>query len=597
MNARIGTIDNSLTQLKKRYPTLRRHQLEALALAKRQAEGNAPSQTLIEATPGAGKSALPSLFLHTLRERFPELKMMWIVPRKSLQAQGVDSTNDTGPFSMKTVLGTDLNICEGGNVSGVGKGCDGYTVTYQSINRGVQYHLEALDEAPYAIFLDECHHIKENVNLDSRGEDAGAEIIAKLLEHPNCKFAYFMTGTAERHDQHRLAFIPYCSDGEEIDTTHPEWNFIRYTRADAIAEGAKLPLTFEVLDASGECAIEGCTHTFATLRGEHPSLPANKRLRTAIESDFAYELIDRGMQILEAQRRGNPNAQMIVIAGRQHSAKNYLDFISDNYAAHPLLATSNEASAQNNIIRFRQGRSPILVTVGMAHEGLDAPSVGVLVVLTRVRSKPWLEQAFDRATRIDHRAPETFVQEAVVIVPADDDMTEIREMIVNEQRVVPADPVADSAEPGESFRMPDENFNAIESEVTDGYIESETGSERISIDELRWLEEQGECKGIAEALVVKRVLNKQGIFFTPVAKERRVGVTDAKRMLRGTGNVLKAALLEDARLAAVRNGANRLDENAPWDYIAKAIEEDPASDKKTLDPNDISRLRAIISKY
>ena len=44
----------------------------------------------------------------------------------------------------------------------------------------------------------------------------------------------------------------------------------------------------------------------------------------------------------------------------------------------------------------------ILVTVGKAYEGLDAPRSKHLVCLTRQRSVPWLAQCFARAWRRDY---------------------------------------------------------------------------------------------------------------------------------------------------------------------------------------------------
>ena len=66
------------------------------------------------------------------------------------------------------------------------------------------------------------------------------------------------------------------------------------------------------------------------------------------------------------------------------------------------LAISDERDAVERIARFRLLPEPaILVTVGMAYEGMDAPEVRHVACLTQIRSVPWLEQMVARATRFD----------------------------------------------------------------------------------------------------------------------------------------------------------------------------------------------------
>ena len=84
------------------------------------------------------------------------------------------------------------------------------------------------------------------------------------------------------------------------------------------------------------------------------------------------------------------------------------------------LAISDERDAVERIARFRLLPEPaVLVTVGMAYEGMDAPEVTHLACLTHVRSVPWLEQMVARATRFDAHGGDYEGQTAVVYHPDD----------------------------------------------------------------------------------------------------------------------------------------------------------------------------------
>jgi hypothetical protein len=55
----------------------------------------------------------------------------------------------------------------------------------------------------------------------------------------------------------------------------------------------------------------------------------------------------------------------------------------------------------------------------MAYEGLDVKPITHIACLTRIRSKPWIEQMLARATRHDPDAGPWYSQEAHVFTPDD----------------------------------------------------------------------------------------------------------------------------------------------------------------------------------
>jgi superfamily II DNA or RNA helicase len=77
----------------------------------------------------------------------------------------------------------------------------------------------------------------------------------------------------------------------------------------------------------------------------------------------------------------------------------------------------------------------VLVTVGKAYEGLDAPRCSHLICLARHRSAPWLAQCFARAWRYDYDLAATGVvdQRCWIFAPRDSDMLDAVQRIVWEE--------------------------------------------------------------------------------------------------------------------------------------------------------------------
>ncbi|HHH72647.1 MAG TPA: hypothetical protein ENL04_02330 [Sulfuricurvum sp.] len=171
-------------------------------------------------------------------------------------------------------------------------------------------------------------------------------------------------------------------------------------------------------------------------------------------------------------------------------------------------------------------------------------------------------------------------------------------MIVQEQRVLPAMPqeTSDGGAPFSNGRN-DDNFMAIESHVINGVIEREDFAEPMSLEEFEWLKQNEEdVRTFAEAVIIKKTLMKHGLYRYESADRVTVSVEKAKRMARGTGDILFSALFDDARYAAIRNGAGHSDFEAPWQMIARAIETHPRIAKADrMTPDDISQLRRTLN--
>ena len=124
-------------------------------------------------------------------------------------------------------------------------------------------------------------------------------------------------------------------------------------------------------------------------------------------------------------RPGKPRrglGKLLVVAPDQATARRYTALLQGSLGPSQAvaLAISDERDAVERIARFRLRPEPaVLVTVGMAYEGMDAPEISHVACLTQIRSVPWLEQMVARATRFDPHGGDYERQRAVIYHPDD----------------------------------------------------------------------------------------------------------------------------------------------------------------------------------
>ena len=180
-----------------------------------------------------------------------------------------------------------------------------------------------------------------------------------------------------------------------------------------------LPVTFGALDGEARWrAEEGVEVGPHRLAAPYPNETTRPALFTALRTGFAEALLREafvGIRDLRARRRQERGlapgetapglGKLLVVAPDQENAKRYLETVRRWIPRHQAeqvaqLATSDMPRAHEAVAAFRFSRTPILVTVAMAYEGLDVPEVAVVAALTHIRSRPWLEQMVARATRV-----------------------------------------------------------------------------------------------------------------------------------------------------------------------------------------------------
>lgn len=507
--------------LEKGTKMLRKHQAEMRQIASDIAAGAPITDVLVQVTPGGGKSALPMILAAELAEK-TNLHICWVVPRDALRLQGEKSYSDK---AMQRLFGHASLIRAAGNDWRPARDGIGYVTTYQAIAANPQLHVDEFERAsregkPYILFLDECHHVPFK---DADGEEAafyGA--IEPLMSL--ARLRVFASGTLERHDGYKIAFLPYkrIIGSEAVDfDPRKGWLFIRYSRKDALEEGAVAPLHLQVMDGAAQWLdpVTGEIKQVPSLAGSSPrNEPA--ALKTVLETEYAYSLLDRCLESWRQYRTFvYPKAKMLVVAPGIAVANEYCKYLETKRQRAAIATSEDTPMAQANIKSFRGGRGineiDILVTVGMAYEGLDVPQISHVACLTNIRSRPWIEQAICRANRTDATNGKTH---GFVFYPDDPRMAKIINSIDLEQAgLVPLLPERKPREGGEGVTMQRVGIAPLISELLRERGQGLEDGTRVDYDEYATIETamaQANIRGVS-VVQFKQAIVAMGVAVVP----------------------------------------------------------------------------------
>ena len=434
----------------------RKHQDEFGELCHAIAEGSAPDvrHVIGHVTPGGGKSLLPLIAAAQLIPKIAD-RICWIVPRRSLQQQ---AEAEFLAARGRALLGHNHSVRRSTSEADPCRGLSGFVTTYQAVGYSNAHLREEFARRRYILILDEPHHVEEG--------GAWETALAPLVQR--AALTVHMSGTLERGNRKRIAFLPYrqTEGGEIIDLSQgASTRGIVYTRRDALRDRAIIPIHFELLDGTAQwIGRDGETYS-TTLSGAHKD--TSEALYTALKTQFAQHLLDECCAHWNEYRKGHPRAKLLVVTAGIEDAKKYLAHLKSQNVRAAIATSDDSAQAARNIERFRsqEKRSlDALVTVAMAYEGLDVPAVTHIACLTHIRSKPWIEQMIARATRFDPGAGAWESQTAYIYVPDDKNICAIIGAMQNEQQIA-VKQIRDSEEYEEFFeryeRAASEERNSI----------------------------------------------------------------------------------------------------------------------------------------
>lgn len=497
---------------------LRKHQAEMDQHARNLVSGlTNKKKILVYCTPGGGKSALPAIMMKYLGEMIPEernYRICWAVPRDALRKQG-----EWAFIELMPLIGHHCEIRAAGNDFNPARSTMGYVINYQALSANPDLHRDNFELAkqrhhPYILFLDECHHIPApNEDVDDPEEMAYYKAVAPLVE--KCDILVMATGTLERHDKKKIAFLPYTGSagGEWVDLKSKEWHVIHYTRQDALEEGAVVPLHMTYNDgaavwtsATGE---EISVERLAEMERRYQS-PA---LRTSLETEYAYALIDKCLQHWHSYKLNvYSKAKLLIIAPNVRVARAYHRHISGSGLSCEIAVSDDGDDAKIAIDRFKGKARPhcdILVSVAIAYEGLDVKEITHVALLTKYRSRPWVEQAISRANRAAEGKTHGYVY-----APDDPSLRAILDKIEHEQQGVVI-PVIKEPKRGPDDPPPPPprtEISPIGSELTGARGGDLDGTTKTSYEEDAFLSDQMKQFGLhGSTIQLKQMLTNMGV--------------------------------------------------------------------------------------
>src|SRR5215211_5050829 len=159
-----------------------------------------------------------------------------------------------------------------------------------------------------------------------------------------------LSGTLERADGRAILWLPYRAGAKartrEVTIDAPGWAVVGYSRAQAVAEKAVLPVTFGALDGEASWLEGGKTAGDPPrvgphrLSGPYPSETTRPALFTALRTGFARELLQeafRATRNLRSRRRAERGlaaddavrglGKLLVVAPDQRSARRYCEML------------------------------------------------------------------------------------------------------------------------------------------------------------------------------------------------------------------------------------------------------------------------------
>ena len=450
---------------------LRSHQRQLAGIVSAIAAGQTDVRDILAAvTPGGGKSLLPVLAAAGLIQAGLVDRVCWVVPRDSLRLQAEEAFADP---AWRAALGHMLSVRAADNTPDPSRGLAGYVTTYQGVAAAPALHLAEFRRHRTLLVVDEVHHLPALADTDpvaalqspDTDDDPASAWSCALQPLFECAaYRLLLSGTLERADGKGILWLPYRKGPKlrtrEIELDAPGWAVVGYSRRQALAERAVLPVTFGALDGEASWRDEeGRDVGPHRLAAGHPEETTRPALFTALRTGFADALLGEAFLAIRDIRAGRRRerglaadvparglGKLLVVAPDQMVARRYhallqswLPAVQAEVAAQ--LATSDTPRAHEILAAFRLRPEPsILVTVAMAYEGLDAPEVAVVAALTHIRSRPWLEQMVARATRVDPHAGPYGAQCAVVYHPDDPLFAQFRRRLEYEQGTLARSP-------------------------------------------------------------------------------------------------------------------------------------------------------------
>ena len=271
-------------------------------------------------------------------------------------------------------------------------GAAGGSYTYQSMDTLPKELWRVLNDYRVLVILDEIHHCSGISSDNSTLGNSWGRIILDRIQG-NASFTIALSGTPWRTDDTPIALASYTQPDGKL---HCDYEYgLRRAVADGVCRAPKIVLTDnrEIQLKSSEIGLKTYSSIRETIKHGHISYP-----------DFLFrdEVIDHTLseasEKLSGIRRRIPDAGGLVVAATVAHAEH----ISIRLAAlgeRSVVVSCRTPGAHKIINKFRGGKDPWIISVGMISEGTDIPRLQVCCHLSRIRTELHFRQVLGRILR------------------------------------------------------------------------------------------------------------------------------------------------------------------------------------------------------
>jgi superfamily II DNA or RNA helicase len=348
-----------------------------------------PSDALIVATPGAGKTRFATRVAHALLRDGAARRVLAVVPREHLKAQVARAMLGAGIVLDHAFQNAQRRLA---------RDVHGAVVTYQQVCAAPRLYRQICRESdtPAAVLLDEIHHAGDDATWGQALRDAFDPASLRIS----------LSGTPFRSDGTAIPFVRYDRGLSVAD--------FAYDYAAALRDGVCRALVFALHGGEAEwIARDGMamSATFDTALREkrHHS----ERLRTMLTQEaWIGDVLERAhLRLMSVRAAGHPDAGGLVAAMNQEHARAIAALMERRLGIVPAIVVSDLADASQRLQRFAGSRDPWIVAVHMVSEGVDIPRLRVGVFASNVVTELYFRQFCGRFVRtLDGvHDPEAFV--------------------------------------------------------------------------------------------------------------------------------------------------------------------------------------------
>lgn len=360
----------------------------------------------VHACPAAGKTRFSLAAIKMAHETKSVDLTVVVVPSETLKNQWKDDARGYGirleHFTSAALQDTVLDGL--GEVTGI-------VTTYAGLLANVAVYDHWCKDRKVLLVADEIHHCAETLSWGDGLKAAFYDAHKRII----------LSGTPFRSRETEV--MPFIMENDGAGSQVVIKPDASLTYREAVDQEICRVITFPRVNANITFEDdEG--HWSSDL--DSPELKDNeakrKRLyRAALDPErcgfSAFQLEQAYDKLQEIRENEQSDAAMLVVAKDINHATQLQLILQGITGKKPPLVTSEEKSSQQVIERFKNSKAPVIVSVMMFAEGVDAPRIRVISYMSTVKTEMFFRQVVGRAVRMQNEAHITGKQWSYMFIP------------------------------------------------------------------------------------------------------------------------------------------------------------------------------------